>query len=416
MTGGHELAGRVKAGRVHGGLNSRNAWTPHGTVIVARSPRRDSHPWSVTVVWDPVAKGWSAGLEAGLVNCVPPVMQMTKSTAPAATLQRLRTTRAKATAGDTVWARLYEGATVGMQWRAVGWDSVDGSTAPQFFLDRGAANKAGASGTDPQSTAQAVVDSLTAATPKGLRLLRACDLVLHQPRNGLAANVYVSTAIATGYFLQQDLTYKPPAPGDRLKVYATTKFNQELVASQQQIDPASGQYEQATWDEILVATVWALSPPDAAPYSDPDETWKIYVRHNLFWNLDYVTNVPEGVAATPTLSLVIPTPVGLSLQPLVDSILGVANDAISQAYAMLVARNVGGAFFVAGAGSGADVSTTKYYTALAKSAVANTSRQTVGLDKVSRLKQAARAAKQVPQSLDPEWPYTVPHFPVEFMT
>jgi hypothetical protein len=43
------------------------------------------------------------------------------------------------------------------------------------------------------------------------------------------------------------------------------------------------------FDRVKVATVYAISPPGAGPEAVPDETWQLYPRHSLFWNLWHAT-------------------------------------------------------------------------------------------------------------------------------
>jgi len=51
------------------------------------------------------------------------------------------------------------------------------------------------------------------------------------------------------------------------------------------IDPLTGDYTSPNFDEILIGTVYLLSPPNAEPYSAPNASWQPFVRHSLFWNL-----------------------------------------------------------------------------------------------------------------------------------
>jgi hypothetical protein len=124
--------------------------------------------------------------------------------------------------------------------------------------------------------------SQTPTPPAGLRLLRACDFWLHQPRVALTSDVVLNPA---GYLtgqatVLQTLGVQLPDPNDRLQVIAGT-----FVPDTQAIDPLSSDYEEPTFDEILISTVYLLSPLGTAPGSEPDQTWTPYVRHSLFWNL-----------------------------------------------------------------------------------------------------------------------------------
>ena len=79
-----------------------------------------------------------------------------------------------------------------MPWMALGVDGVAGEAVPQFFQDRGVHLATAVDVDDPESAIAPV------NPPAGNRLLRKCDVVLHQPRAGLVSNVQIGDGLATG--------------------------------------------------------------------------------------------------------------------------------------------------------------------------------------------------------------------------
>lgn len=290
--------------------NTRISMSVHGrTLRVPSGPPGWKHPWYTTPVWLPKAKKWVAVVKAGFVNGYAPVVSTTA--------EEIRETRAAffatpidANAGqaeilqaaelargevDTrqgdgrVDVPLYMNPPVGLnQWRKIGWDGI--GRVPQFFLDRGAANAPASAAAQLQSGGTINADSLQ--PPKNLRLLRACDIVLRQPRPALGSDIEITPdGVVTGLSLvRQTLVVRPPPAADRLRVYAVGQYS-ELAQRAQRFsgDPNirgwTGDYEESSFDEVHISTVYLLSPPNAPPGSEPDEAWRPFIKHETFWNL-----------------------------------------------------------------------------------------------------------------------------------
>ena len=45
------------------------------------------------------------------------------------------------------------------------------------------------------------------------------------------------------------------------------------------------------FDELKMATVWIVSPPDVSADAEPDETWTPYPQHFVFWNLQHASRL-----------------------------------------------------------------------------------------------------------------------------
>ncbi len=56
-------------------------------------------------------------------------------------------------------------------------------------------------------------------------------------------------------------------------------------------------------DEIRLATVYLVSPPDAAEDAEPDVSWTPYVAYAVFWNLNYISRAQEPTLPSRPLTL-----------------------------------------------------------------------------------------------------------------
>jgi hypothetical protein len=414
--------------RIFAGTGSRIAYSPStGWALSATPGRKWQHPWQTKLVWLAATQQWVVTVKAGFVNGRAPVVQTTVQAAQAGAQQDFginplsglpyfsdpvfNQTLAAAAATSAqpkteLDIPLFYTPQLSPAWRAIGFDSAEGLVPPAFFAARGVQNP------PPQPSED---DLLAGATPNldqpplpGNRLLRACDIVLHQPRSALSSNVTLQPAVglATGLSaVVQTLTLIPADPTDRLKVYTATQI-QNL--SQAAIDPTTGDYTEPNFDEVLVATVYLLSPPNTAPYSSPDGTWTPYVAHNLFWNLNY----GQPQFQLPPVDSEIGIPVFDSAGAIViNSLTSQINDAMNNALNIIVAASMAGSFWTPTAG-GSSATFPSVTTSPAGAASG------AGLDKngiaLAQRQQAALA--QVSAQLDPPFPYNSPIFNLALLT
>jgi hypothetical protein len=236
--------------------------------------------------------------------------------------------------------------------------------------------------------------------------------VLHQPRPALTSQITLEPGIATGISnVTQTLGLRSAAPGDRLKVYASSQY-EALAAIRTGIDPLLGDYEEPTFDELLIATVYLLSPPNKPLRSAPDATWIPYVRHGLFWNLNYATP-PFRIAGVGNAVGDLLAPVkflGGGAAAIVISFLTASiNDAYNQALNILTAHSMAGSFWTATGGG----SSSEFPEVVAGDDDAGST----GLDKDGRLQAKRNAAAKALKSarLDPAFPYRAMPFPEAFL-
>lgn len=385
------------------------------------------HPWFTRVEWNPNAKEFRARVRAGFVNGRAPMVrttvgamqgtffgQLVDAKSGAAEIEQLARLAAEGDESDTtpVDVPLYERPPIGLNaWRPIGFDGVE--KAPQFFLDRGAANPPASAAS--QIVAGQPVDIASLEAPKGLRLLRACDIILHQPRTALTSNIEIdpSGAVSGLGMVNQTLGFREPSEGDRLKV-VTGKYDpqQSLNYSPNNLNLIASSYEEKTWDELLIATVYLLSPADWPVGQPIDSSWTPFVRHGLFWNLFWAQKQLQPVFNTdifrPLVALtgILAGGAGIgAVSWLASSI----NDATQGAANILQAQSLAGSFWTA-TGVGATGAVT-----LAKT-TADPELRT--LDKAARVaaKAAKAAAARRAVTLDPEFPYDGRTFNLSLLT
>jgi len=418
-----ELKERAPA-RPLAGANMRLSTSWAGVSFSAPTGSRWRHPWFTQPRWDADARRWVATVKPGFVNGNAPVVQMTIAEARAAADQGYGKNPLSGEDYFSAWifdhpkeafpsfildVPLYFSPALPLTFRGIGFDAP-GSAVPQFFRDRGVNAAPPTLEDNLLSGAPENLDD--AGPPKGNRLLRAADIILHQPRTGLTSNVSMEPGIVTGVSnVTQTLSLLSPSPADRLKVYCTSDFSEEQAAASG-IDPLSGDFTEQTFDEIPVATVYLLSPPNTAPGTAPDATWTPFVQHNLFWDLNYAQPAFSPVSNTQNALgdlLGVATILGGGTAAIgINFATASINDAFQTALNILQGNSMTGSFWVPTGGG----STSRFPQTPPVPAQGAT-----GLDKDGRLaaQRAAAAQARRSASLDGPFPYEAPAFPTAFL-
>jgi hypothetical protein len=392
------------------GRGLTSAQSQLGQTISSRRRGKWRHPWETQAIWLPAARQWVATMEPGFVNATSPIVRTTIEaqkiggkdfgTNPLTGRKYFSASvfsqPTREEARRQIEVPLYLSPVIPMAWRALGFDGPPGSTVPEYFRNRGAADA-------PQrgNPLSEDFDPLAVAEPpRGLRLLRVCDLILHQPRLALTSQIALLDGPATGFSnVTQTLSVRSIAVGDVLRVYPGT-----FTPPAPQIDGLAGGllglYEEETWDERLAARVYLLSPPNTPPGSEPDGTWQAFVKHGLFWNLNYATPTLRILDSDPGLPFIPPLAAGAA-QLVINFLTASINDATRQALNILAAHSMAGTFWTpTGGGSTA---------AFPDVPVAESAG---GLDKAKRLQREriADAARKNSQKLDPAFPFVAMPF------
>ena len=398
-----------------------------GRTVSTRRPQAWRHPWFTEAMWMPKKKAWVAFVLAGFVNGMAPMVRTTAGELREARgtffgqLVDARTGAAEIKQlaqlaisngdddsglpdGTAVDVPLYQNPPVGLnQWRNIGWDGD--SNVPLFFQDRGV-NK------PPRSAAAQLEATGTVALaepPKGNRLLRACDIILHQPRTALTSQITIdgSGAVTGMGLVNQTLGVREAAANDILQIQTGTY--RELQQASLNFSGASNviasDYEEKTWDEILISTVYLMSPPDAPLDSKPDATWQAFAKHATpeeggqgFWNMLWAQprlnpffNTDIFRPALGTLSVL----GGGAGFMWASSVASSINDATQGALNILQSQSLAGSFWTP-TGCG----TTSAYPAT------TTTPAKPGIDKAENAAAKAKAAAaKFTRQLDPRFPF-----------
>lgn len=399
----------------------------------ARKAAAWRHPWNTTALWLPGRKAWAAFVMAGFVNGRAPMVtttaaelregrgtffgQLVDARSGAAEIEQLARlaiggAEDSGVAGDTrIDVPLYQNPPVGLRsWRKLGWDGE--GRVPQFFADRGAANPPPSAAAQLQSTGTINADSLQ--PPRNLRLLRACDIILHQPRTALTSTIEVtpSGAVSGTGLVNQTLGFREPSPNDRLRLVTGTyePLQQGRLNFSGASNVVASDYEEKTWDEILIATVYLLSPPNTPPGSEPDARWQPFVKHEAFWNLFWaqkqVRPAFNADIFRPLVALVGILAGGAGIGS-VSWFASSINDATQGALNILQAQSLAGSFWTpTGGGTTSTVPVTTADPAL------------TGLDKAARAELKARRAALAKRDLrlDPRFPHEGRSFNLSLLT
>jgi len=388
------------------GSRTRMTMKPGSGRTLEMPPRRGwKHPWQITPMWDGASQAWEATMQPGWVNGECPVYVTTVNQSPSNwknyginplsgepffSAWVFNQEAATVPAATTVWLPLYANPLIDLSWRNIGWDDATASNSvPQFFLNLGVVQP---NAINDDNITDATASTLLTPAPAGTRLLRACDLVLHQPHVALTSQITLEPGLLTGQSnVTQTLGLTTINPNDPLKIAAG-------------IDPLSGDYTAPAYDEILIGTAYLLSPPDAKPYSAPDAAWTPYVRHALFWNLLWaqpqltVENTTDN--ALGQLASLVNIMAAGSGGVAVNFITASLNDAASAALNILEANSMAGSFWTPTGGGW-----TSLFPPAPSAAVTAPSGH--GLDKNGLIEAQSRAAAMAlaSQQLDPDFPY-----------
>jgi hypothetical protein len=281
-----------------------------------------AHPWLTTPRWNADLEQFTAQVAPGFINGEPPLVQP----------GHFYTPDGEDPAGDMT---LLGEPEVLLNFRAIGHDGTSGESVPEFFATMGV-------GAQPQAVQPGETVNVTEQAPTaGNRLLRACDIVLVQPRAAMKADTAISGSLLDGWTLRQSITYM----GATATAHVTAQARFTAPGTSYLPEDFDQAFVERNFDAIKIATVYLVSPPDAAAGSAIDASWQPFVKHTLFWNLTYATPRVSGSVAPEPLFFFIPTPAGVLVQPLVSALLSMSNDALAAVTAQLASQSNEGRFW-----------------------------------------------------------------------
>lgn len=183
--------------------------------------------------------------------------------------------------------------------------------------------------------------------PTRTREIRAMDIVLSKARIGTRLQIDVhdplldaQTESISTVFLNDHLR----TTGGRAKLRATAKYRPPQEQSLALMYGMLLNAGDAQYDELKMATVWIVSPPDAPADAEPDETWTPYPQHFVFWNLQHASRLIPPKAPNPPLRLHTGLAGGVG-DRINDAILSFVNDRNAEAEAFFGQADARGIFW-----------------------------------------------------------------------
>jgi len=314
------------------------------------APKRP-HPWQIRPVWHENKKAksgeWRGIVTAGLVNALPPYVKMIYEEAPAEARERIRLAavaknKPEPKPTDLVKVYLDEQAELKFNWRAIGTDgspdSVSGNASsgnitgvfekvPDFFKRMGVADA------NPK---------IGGKVPETTRLLKACDIVLSQPRTSLTNNITISSTILDSTLLSINPGFLVP-PNREAFLSALEKFVIHPITPSF-ADLIFQRFIDTPRDQLHLSTAYLLSP--VLPLLDPTDLvdWQVYLKYNCHHNLVHATQQIENRVEFVPISLVLPLAGGLA-QPIINYILSANNFFAQAALDFYQQRKLNGKFY-----------------------------------------------------------------------
>lgn len=312
----------------------------------SRRPGSWLHPWEVSPFYDARLEAFRFRVNPGFVNGLAPTMRMDAHFAPPEALNpeedELRvdvpiTLDPAQVLKESVWRAIGPDASpVGLSGDGGGENfSVEFEAVPEYFQTIGV-------GPPPEVSGSVFSGLQTTAAPddKFRRLLRACEVVLTQPRHAAKLDVTSSNGI-DGTFAQVNVIYQAPF-SDTPRLDVLTDYSP--INPAEETDLLKGGLEDEPWDKLHIATIYAVSPRGAKEGSVPDATWRIYPRHHCFWNLNHTTNnIPNPEPPKPLQFPMFLA--GGAGQLFANAVLATVNDNADLAFEYLRAHRLTGRFW-----------------------------------------------------------------------
>ncbi len=298
----NDVMAMIRRSRPLPGVNSRIKETQAGVLISPTlRPTNWDHPWTIHPRWVEDGSGtgnWSVTFTPGFVNGADAVLGSDDVPLTAATPPVLKVTNFRDATGV-------------------------GCTYPALFKKLGAREPEAAAQT-PDSldgTLQANVELFP--QQYGTRRLAAADFLLHVDHTG----TYTDTTYAapdTGNLVIHSTSFTSAMDRYPYRLSTVSEFTAPQYPTM--LERLLGTADEPNYDELKLATLWLLSPPDEPDDSSPGPTWIPYTQHCVFWNLGYA-NVNE-LNTTNLNSITIHTGLAFGLLDSIgNSILSTINDA-----------------------------------------------------------------------------------------
>lgn len=337
----------VMRARTIGGIGCETEQTASGCIISGSGDRPFRHPWQVSAHWryddtiQPLGGQWVANIWPGFVNGHDvTITEERKDEAKASTERKTVEVPLTDEEPPELAIRGFRNpvAPGGVEASLSGEIIVKpGEGYPKFFDQLGVAPAAkGGSGFQAMEPE---------ADPTRTRQIRACDIVLVTPRMAARQTVDVLDPLTDAQTISIGTAFDNTAlrnARSRHWLIATSKWQPPEPPTP--LDKLMGTAVEPQTDEIKLATLWVVSPPDASEDDEPDETWTPYPQHFVFWNLNHASRA-QMPGKTPEPITLHTGLIGGLADSIFSALLSPVNDAYNQISAFLNAADFTGKYW-----------------------------------------------------------------------
>lgn len=333
--------------RAVGGIGCETKQTASGCLITGSGGGQFRHPWQVSARWryndsiQPLGGQWVANIWPGFVNGHDVTITEKRKDEAAASAEKT-TVEVPLTDEEPPELAIHgfrNPVAPGGVEASLSGDIIvkPGEGYPKFFDQLGVVPAAkGGSGFQAMEPE---------ADPTRTRQIRACDIVLVTPRMATRQTVDVLDPFTLGQTISIDTVFDNNAlrnARSRHWLIAPSKWRPPEPPTP--LDKLMGTAVEPQTDEIKLATLWVVSPPDAGEDDEPDETWTPYPQHFVFWNLNQASRAQMPGRPPEPLRFFLPLAGGVA-QPIINAILDPINDANNQISAFLNAADFTGLYW-----------------------------------------------------------------------
>jgi len=260
----NDVMAMMRRSRPLPGLNSRIRETSAGVLISATLPLSDwNHPWKLHPRWVEKDDGpgkWTVAITPGFVNGADAVVGESDEPLTADPVPTLEVTGFRdATGMNGHYPALFKklGARKPMEPEAVFSGSLEENAQVEVPLF-------------PEQY--------------GTRRLMAADFLLHVDHAGVRTDTFFADP-TTGNLVIHSAAFTSAL--DRYPYRVDTVPDYTPVQYPTMLDRLQGSLDEPNFDQLMLATLWLLSPPDEPDSTQPGPAWLPYTQHFVFWNLGY---------------------------------------------------------------------------------------------------------------------------------
>lgn len=336
----------VMRARVIAGIGCGTEQTPGGCILSGSGTGNWRHPWKVSARWrydatiQPQGGAWVATIWPGFVNARDVTITQNRKPAPqSADAETVEVPLTDEQPPELVFGGFRDPAAPSGIEESESGDLIvkPGEGYPKFFEQLGVVPVAkGGKGLE-------ALDS--EPDPDRTRQIRACDIALITPRMAARQTVTVLDPLTDAQSVDISTAFDNTALRNARSAHwliATTKWEPPMQPTAE--DKLMGTAVEPQTDEIKIATLWLVSPPDAGSEDEPDETWTPYPQHFVFWNLNHASRAQ--MPGKPQQPITLHTGLlGGIADSIFNALLSPVNDAYAQISAYLDAADFTGMYW-----------------------------------------------------------------------